>query len=256
MGSEMCIRDRSYDGGPTWVVPMSSRPGLTEERENQTPAQKLQQPAVTNNPGSAKVIPSGYGFVNKVASQYLSKQAARIAEIWDGTDSKIHQRSTGLPVKLKKTVPKHAYWLFEVQGKTGNYLVRLQAQRRGNVRDINKLNVRLSCTCDFWRWQGPEHWAKSSGYLYGKPRGSAEAPDQKDPNGKHRMCKHVAAVLMKAKSAPYRVRPRSSFNKKGHNEDALRYLSDSLTMGRVSVSYQGFDDMVARIVTRYGQEKS
>ena len=70
------------------------------------------------------------------------------------------------------------------------------------------------------------------------------------------MCKHVAAVLMKAKSAPYRVRPRSSFNKKGHNEDALRYLSDSLTMGRVSVSYQGFDDMVARIVTRYGQEKS
>jgi len=247
---------QAYEGGPTWVVPMSSRPGLIEERENQTPTDKIQQPAVTNNPGSAKVIPSGYGFVNKVASRHMDRVAARIAEIWDATDQGIHQRSDGLQVKLKRTVPKHAYWLFQVQGKTGSYLIRLQAQRRGNTVDINKLNVRMSCSCDFWRWQGPEHWAKAGGYLYGKPRGTASKPDAKDPEGNHRVCKHVLAVLRRAKKN-YKVRPKSRFiQKQGSAEAELRYLSDSLAMGRVSVSYCEFDRMVARVTARFGQEKA
>jgi hypothetical protein len=246
----------AYGGSSTWVVPMSGAPGLIEERENQTPTDTIQQPAVPRNPGSAKVIPSGYGFVNKIASRHVDRVAARIAEIWDSTDQKIHQRSDGLQVKLKRTVPKHAYWLFQVQGKTGSYLIRLQAQRRGNTVDINKLNVRMSCTCDFWRWQGPEHWAKVGDYLYGRPRGTASNPDTKDPDGRHRVCKHVLAVLRRAKKN-YKVRPKSRFTQKqGSALVGLRYLSDTIGMGRVSVSYREFDQMVARVAARFGQEKA
>jgi len=56
-------------------------------------------------------------------------------------------------------------------------------------------SIKVSCSCEFWRWQGPEHWAKRGGYLYGKPRGTAASPREKDPNHRHGACKHVVAVL-------------------------------------------------------------
>jgi hypothetical protein len=42
---------------------------------------------------------------------------------------------------------------------------------------------------------GPEHHAKSEGYLDGRPKGTASSPDIKDPERQNRVCKHVAAVL-------------------------------------------------------------
>jgi len=60
----------------------------------------------------------------------------------------------------------------------------------------------VSSTCGFWRWQGPEHWAKVGGYLLGNPVGTASNPNAKDPKGENRVCKHVFATLNHIKRQP------------------------------------------------------
>ena len=76
----------------------------------------------------------------------------------------------------------------------------MKAEAKGNVKEVKKAQIRVSCDCDFFRWQGPEYWARTNQFLYGKPRGTASAPTEKDPKGDHWMCKHVAAALRLARA--------------------------------------------------------
>lgn len=190
-----------YEGLPSWMGP------IKDERENPTPAHG--HPVTRDRPGapgSAKVIPRGQGFAGKTASN-REIVAAKMAEILGGTASSVHERSQSLSVKRHKVLPKFAMWLFDVSGGSDTYRVRLQAVRSGNNKTLSKADVRVSCNCNFWRWQGPEHWAKASGYLYGRPVGTASQPVIRDPEGQHMACKHVVAVLKHA--ANYRFRSRN-----------------------------------------------
>tara|TARA_X000000950_G_scaffold288778_1_gene407332 strand:- start:8412 stop:10220 length:1809 start_codon:yes stop_codon:yes gene_type:complete len=124
--------------------------------------------------------------------------ATKMAEILDGCSPKIFDKASDLSFSRKRIDPRNAVWLFDVaSGSEPNktYRVRLKAQRKGNLRNLSKADVLVSCNCNFWRWQGPEHWAKQSGYLYGKPMGTASKPNVKDPDKQHAACKHVVSVL-------------------------------------------------------------
>ena len=138
------------------------------------------------NPGS-KVLPSGAGHVEK--------QAALIQDIRQGCAPDLESKARGLKVALRRVDATNAMWLFDVQGSKDPHRVRLQAVRKGSAKSVTKVHVRVSCSCPFWQWQGPEHWAKQGDYLYGKPVGTASKPDAKDPSGQHRACKHVLAVM-------------------------------------------------------------
>jgi hypothetical protein len=138
------------------------------------------------NPGW-RVLPSGAGHVEK--------EAALISDIRQGCAPDLASKAKGLKVSLRRVDAANAMWLFNVQGSKEPYRVRLQATRKGNVKSVMKSHVKVSCSCPFWQWQGPEHWAKQGDYLYGKPVGTASTPSEKDPNGQHRACKHVLAVL-------------------------------------------------------------
>lgn len=74
---------------------------------------------------------------------------------------------------------------FSVPGSDGSYEVTIDDGE----------GLKVACSCNFWRWQGPEYWAKTGGYLYGNPVGTATKPSKKDPDGTHRLCKHVVACL-------------------------------------------------------------
>lgn len=212
------------DGTPSWVDV-----GGANKREPQHPATKPTEYNVDNNPGSAKVIPEGHDFANKmarsasrVATRYLT--ATKIAEIEANTKPDIKAKASGIAVKLARVDAANRLWLFDVKGSEPQpYRVRVQAlPPKESVRKIDKADVLLSCSCNFWQWQGPEYWAKSNGYLYGKPKGTASKPDQKDPSGKNWMCKHVAAVLNKVKT--YDI-PSPPTGKTAHG---LRYLCSRL----------------------------
>ena len=183
----------------------------------------------SGNPGS-KVLPSGAGHVEK--------QAALIQDIREGCSPDLASKARGLKVSLRRVDAGNAMWLFDVQGSKDPYRVRLQAMRKGTTKAVAKTHVRVSCSCPFWQWQGPEHWAKQGDYLYGKPVGSASQPVIKDPSGQHRACKHVIAVMDHVTSRKWDI-PEVRAKQAG-----LEYLASALdAVGR--------DPQVERLARRY-----
>lgn len=138
------------------------------------------------------------------------RTAATIQDIERETARDVLDRARGVRVRLSRADTKNGIWTFRATGSKGKaYTIRVKAEAKGNTKDVAKLQVKVSCDCDFFRFQGPEHWAKSNGYLYGKPRGTASAPTEKDPKGKHWACKHLMAALSLARR--YRVAGEGSW---------------------------------------------
>lgn len=209
------------DGTTSWVDVGPN------QRNPSAPAHAPQDYVVDNNPGSAKVIPEGHDFANRMASRVASRYltAAKIAEIESRTNPDILGKGAGVEVHLARVDAPNRMWLFDVKGSEPKpYRVRVKViPPAANVRRMDKVDVQLSCSCPFWQWQGPEHWAKQNDYLYGNPVGTAARPDAKDPKGDHWMCKHVAAVLNT-------VKKYDALSPKGKTAGGLRYLCDSLRL--------------------------
>ena len=208
------------DGTTSWVE-------TPNQRNPSAPSHQPQDYVVDNNPGSAKVIPEGHGFANRMATRIASRYltATKIAEIEGNTKADILQKAQTIEVRLARVDAQNRLWLFDVKGSEPKpYRVRIRAlPPQGNVKRMDKVDVQISCSCPFWRWQGPEHWASQNDYLYGKPKGTASTPVIKDPDSQHWMCKHVAAVLNTVKQ--YDV-----LQPKGKTASALWYLSSSLRL--------------------------
>ena len=139
--------------------------------------------------------------------------AKKISEIISGLNSEVISRSVGLPVRVRR-VSKKNIWLFDVTGLADTYRVRVKAvPKNKRIKNLASSDVMLSCSCPYWRWQGPEHWAKLDGYLYGRPRGTASKPVIRDPKGTHHICKHVLVALNKIQKAtlPSRTRVASRY---------------------------------------------
>lgn len=187
------------------------------------------------NPGS-RVLPSGAG--------HIEKEAALIQDIRQGCAPDLEAKARGLRVSMRRVDAANAMWLFDVQGSTSPYRVRLQAVRKGNVKSVAKVHVKVSCSCPFWQFQGPEHWAKQGDYLYGSPRGMATRPDAKDPSGQHRACKHVLAVLHHVTARKWDI-PELRRKQAG-----LHYLASSLVDGGGTLLI-AYDPRIERLAARY-----
>lgn len=217
---------------------------LHDERER---AEKMNDiTEVDDNPGSAKVIPPRSDLMNHKRwplihhNQASMKVAVKIPEIMSSCGPDIHRRARNLPIKLRRVDERNAQWNFDVRGTSGTYKVRVRVTKKGNVQDPYKVDVLVACSCPFWQWQGPEHWAKKKGYLLGKPRGTATKPDIKDPRGRHGACKHVLAVFEHIKR----------FVLPGSRGKQARYLADILDRGRVFFVFPE-DEMASRVAARY-----
>ena len=124
------------------------------------------------------------------------KTAALIPEIFRNCTPDLIEKSKGVQYTRKALKPNGMSTWTAPGSKGETYTIRVKpVPLNKSVKAIIKMPVQVSCTCPFFRWQGPEHWAKTNDYLYGKPEGSATQPSKKDPAGKHWACKHVLAVL-------------------------------------------------------------
>lgn len=181
-------------GRPSPSNPLSRHPDT--ERVDALPGAELDAGRVENNPGSARVIPSGYGYANRDEAETSAvRVAARLNDILRGLDPGVAKRSK--PIKAELKTDRSGLRRYRVKGSSDSYLVTLSSEGDG---PWSERDLRVSCTCEFWRWQGPEHWARAGGYLHGKPGGTAAPPDARDPDRKNRVCKHVAAVLAQLKA--------------------------------------------------------
>jgi hypothetical protein len=225
-----------------------------------------------NNPtsGSGKVIPPSYttDLVNNTQAipdgrqdryernnNFQVKQAATMAQILDRVDEEIRRKSRERKATLVRTDTKNWRWHW----KSGQWIVKVQAFKKGSAKNLNKLNLRIACNCPFWRWQGPEHWAKRGGYLLGRPRGSAADPKVRDPKHVHPVCKHVYAVLKQ--SERFFVRPEKHPLRKFGSRFSVD-SSDSIEIeivsqpnpARVAQAYLE-KQLIRRVAARYLEKK-
>lgn len=234
--------DPSKQKGESLRVPNlqeKHQPGLLTQHD--PPASGMPSVEI-NNPtsGSGKVIPMSYytDLVNNTQAipdgrqdRYLHnnnfevKQASTMSDILNRVDRDIQVRARDRVPTLLRTDTKNWIWHW----RSGQWKVKVQAFKRGGAKNFIKLNLRVSCNCPFWRWQGPEHWAKQGDYLLGRPQGSAANPVVRDPTHHHPVCKHVYAVL--EKSSRFFVRPKKSPLRKLGS----RYLVDTLDSIEVQV---------------------
>jgi hypothetical protein len=121
--------------------------------------------------------------------------ASTIDEITQGLDPAIEDRGTLCSVTIRRVDTANLRWLFSVNCGNGAKVVRVKAERIGNIVRLARMNLRISCSCPAWQWLGPEYHAKQKQYMDGRPVGTASPPDIRDPQREHQVCKHVAAVL-------------------------------------------------------------
>lgn len=200
------------------------QPGLYTQ--NKPPAAGEVNTPTTNNPtdGSGKVLPMEWytDLVNNTQAipdgrqdRYLrnnnfevkqghGRVAMTVGEILRRCDRKIKERAKERVPKLARVDTKNWIWHW----RSGEHTVRVQAFKRGNASNFPKLNLRVSCSCPFWRWWGPEHWGTKSDYQKGPLQGTAAYPKIRDPARWRPVCKHAYAVL--EKSQRFFVRPEKS----------------------------------------------
>lgn len=149
----------------------------------------------------SELMAQGLEMIVYESKHELLRTAATIADIEKHVAADVAKRARSVKVSLARADQKNGIWTFRATGSEGrNYTVKLKAERVGTTKDVSKLQVRVSCDCDFFRYQGPEHWASTNGYLLGKPRGTASTPHEKDASGQHWLCKHASRVLALARS--------------------------------------------------------
>ena len=160
---------------------------------------------------SPRVTPNGQGQFFSGETTYLQastrfKMAVLMRDIRTKVPPDVISKARAIKPRLQRVDEKNGIYTFQVPSSKGSpYTVRLRPMRKGPTLDIQKLDVLVSCSCPYFQWQGPEHWAKANGFLYGKPRGTASKPDVKDPKGKHWACKHVISVFDMAERYDYQL---------------------------------------------------
>lgn len=130
----------------------------------------------------------------------FAKVSSTIDEMMQGLDEKFQQRAKSCKATLKRVDVGNRRWIFSVDCGNGPKAVKLKALSDGRIRQFNKLDLEVSCSCPAWKWLGPEYHATSETFLLGKARGTAAPPDIRDPERDNRVCKHVAAALSVARA--------------------------------------------------------
>lgn len=163
--------------------------------ENFKPMTRTQMPRVSAD-GFEVFIPANQGRLLRFTDPGSQRVAAKMADILKGIDPGIRSKAKSIKPAMQSSNEKKLSYQFRVPSSDGgSYTVKVQAEAPEGVTELSKMDLKVSCTCGFWQFQGPEHHAQDDGYLLGTPRGTAMPPGVKDPRGMNRVCKHVAAVF-------------------------------------------------------------
>ncbi len=166
-----------------------------------------------NTHNASALLVAGMFLLDRAPVLFLpgeAKVAAEIEEIEQKLSPRINQRSKQCRSTLRRADVKNLRWIFSVDCGNGPKVVRLKANRTGNIVKFTKLNLQLACSCPAWRWQGPEFHAQQQDYQDPKTplQGTASAPNIRDPRRVNKVCKHVAAVLAMTRSWTIPIRAK------------------------------------------------
>ena len=102
---------------------------------------------------------------------------------------------SGVTVRLQRAEPRVGRWTFTTGSGKENYTTIFQFVPQSNIRQTDKLQVRVSCSCPSWLFWGAQYNAVLGDYLYGKVRPKFTPPGKRDPENRFLVCKHVLACI-------------------------------------------------------------
>jgi len=110
-------------------------------------------------------------------------------------DKERGKRVEGIRVIIYKEEPDVGRFIFRTSSGSDIYTTIFQFIPRSNIRELSKLQVRVSCSCPAWLFWGAQFNAQRHGYLYGPVRLKFAPPNSRDPLRQHLVCKHVLASI-------------------------------------------------------------
>ena len=102
---------------------------------------------------------------------------------------------SGVTVRLQRAEPRVGRWTFTTGSGKENYTTIFQFVPQGTIKQTDKLQVRVSCSCPSWLFWGAQYNAVLGDYLYGKVRPKFTPPHKRDPENRFLVCKHVLACI-------------------------------------------------------------
>lgn len=78
--------------------------------------------------------------------------------------------------------------------KVGDYVVRIKVPVIISRKKLGKQDILVSCTCNFWKWNGPDYHASNQGYSE-RTFSDLSRPVERDPQNQYLICKHACAAL-------------------------------------------------------------
>lgn len=131
----------------------------------------------------------------------MIKNAVTVNYLLENTLSTLKSRSKGISVDLVKQIKNR--WIYRV----GDYIVRIKLskipsklKRNLTEKALQKLfrvknrDVFVSCTCNFWQYNGPDYNANEQGYSE-RAYSDLSTPDIRDPDRENLLCKHAYKAL-------------------------------------------------------------
>jgi len=125
--------------------------------------------------------------------------AASMEDLMRATSQFSRKNAPRCNARLLKADTKNAMFTYRVVSymkgsDPRGHIVTVTLNKDPEQKDLRKLDIKLGCSCPFWKWWGPDFNAKNNDYLKGKPLSDGSAPEIRDPERKNKICKHVYVV--------------------------------------------------------------
>jgi len=135
----------------------------------------------------------------------MNKTAVKINYLLQNTLQQIRERAKNLSPELIRN--RNNRWVYKV----GDYYIRIKIpkvkakvlksltdKQSERLNKIKNRDILVSCTCDFWRWNGPDYNAVQDNYSE-RTFSDLSEPQERDPQRVNLICKHVYSVLRQLK---------------------------------------------------------
>jgi len=189
--------NRSWDNGDS--------PEISEDKLDRL-GPPIAEPVGFNPFKSAQNVVASYLFNRFPISAHLiprKDKTAKTLEFLQNSEITTKERGTrkvkehlpGVTVRLFKAEPQLLKWTFNSSSGKELYTTIFQFIPKGSIQDLNRLDVRVNCTCPSFLYWGAQYNAEMEDFLYGKIRPKFAPPRVRDPLGKFLVCKHILACI-------------------------------------------------------------
>jgi hypothetical protein len=117
-----------------------------------------------------------------------------LKELMRSTKPIVRKRSIGYTTNfrvqlIKRDKQKFYFWVKKPTTKRYNVNIEFQ----GNNPDMTRDDVKVSCTCGYFKWFGCDYNSREMDFNLRK-MSDGSPPDIRDPHREHWICKHIYAV--------------------------------------------------------------